>query len=122
MAKKTKEDLKNRKEEINKKHIEFLDKSLEITGFVLEEYSKELIRADIEFLEMPKNSIATLDFLISSILKIQKGHRLALGLDEVELEDTSPQINIIEGVNEAKIQLKKLMKSATLDLGYQEDI
>ena len=103
MAKKTKEDLKNRKEEINKKHIEFLDKSLEIAGFVLEEYSKELTRADIEFLEMPKNSIATLDFLISSILKIQKGHRLALGLDEVELEDTSPQINIIEGVNEAKI-------------------
>ena len=47
--------------------------------------------------------MSTLDFLISSILKIQKGHRLALGLDEVEFQDTSPQINIIEGVNEAKI-------------------
>jgi hypothetical protein len=52
---------------------------------------------------MPKNSIATLDFLISSIVKVQKGHRLALGLDENELLDTSPQINIIEGLVEDKI-------------------
>ena len=88
---------------MNKKHIAIFDKSLEILNFVLEEYSKELTRADIDFLEMPKNSIATLDFLISSSLKIQKGHRLALGLDEAEFQDTSPQINIIEGVNEAKI-------------------
>ena len=103
MTKKIKDDLKNKKEEINKRHIEFFDKSLEIIGFILDEYSKELTRADIEFLEMPKNSISTLDFLISSILKIQKGHRLALGLDNLELIDSSPQINIIEGVNEAKI-------------------
>ena len=52
---------------------------------------------------MPKNSIAVLDFLISSITRIQKGQRLALGLDENEFEDTSPQINIIEGLTEAKI-------------------
>ena len=52
---------------------------------------------------MPKNSIATLDFLISSIVKVQKGQRLALGLDENEFEDTSPQINIIEGLSEARI-------------------
>ena len=52
---------------------------------------------------MPKNSIATLDFLISSMVKVQKGHRLALGLDENELLDLSPQINIIEGLVEDKI-------------------
>lgn len=95
--------IKNKKEEVNKKHIEFYDKTLEILQFILDEYSRELTRADIEFLEMPKNSIATLDFLISSIIKIQKGQRLALGLDENEFEDTSPQINIIEGVIESKI-------------------
>ncbi len=95
--------IKNKKEEVNKKHIEFYDKTLEILQFILDEYSRELTRADIEFLEMPKNSIATLDFLISSIIKIQKGQRLALGLDENEFEDTSPQINIIEGVVESKI-------------------
>jgi hypothetical protein len=34
---------------------------------------------------------------------VQKGQRLALGLDEDEFEDVSPQINIIEGLSESKI-------------------
>lgn len=96
-------DLKQQKQECNLKHIEFYDKTLEILGFILEEYSKELTRADVEFLEMPKNSIATLDFLISSITKVQKGQRLALGLDDLDIVDSAPQINIIEGVNECRI-------------------
>lgn len=103
MTKTKKYDIKTKKDEVNQKHIEFYDKTLEILGFILDEYSRELTRADIEFLEMPKNSIATLDFLISSIGKVQKGQRLALGLDENEFEDTSPQINIIEGLSENKI-------------------
>ena len=98
-----KEDLRLKKHTVNEKHIEFYDKTLNILGFVLDEFSKELTRADIEFLEMPKNSIAVLDFLISSITKIQKGQRLALGLDEDEFEDTTPVINIIEGLSEEKI-------------------
>ena len=101
MKKKEKDIIK--KENTNKKHISYYDKTLEILNFILEEYSKELARADIEFLEMPKNSIATLDFLISSIIKVQKGQRIALGLDEDVFEDTSPQINIIEGLSEDKI-------------------
>lgn len=100
---KTKKDIKNIKEIVNEKHIAFYDKTLDILTFILEEYSKELTRADVEFLEMPKNSIAVMDFLISSIGKVQKGQRLALGLDENEFEDTSPQINIIEGLTESKI-------------------
>ena len=102
MAKKDKNNLQ-KKVDVNQKHIKYYDKTLEILTFILEEYSRELTRADIEFLEMPKNSIATLDFLISSIIKVQKGQRLALGLDENEFEDTSPQINIIEGLSESKI-------------------
>ena len=102
--KKTKEDdIRQKKFEVNNKHIEFYDKTLSILDFILDEYSREITRADIEFLEMPKNSIATLDFLISSISKVQKGQRVALGLDEEVYEDTSPQINIIEGLSEAKI-------------------
>ena len=104
MAKLSKnKDFKNIKEDVNQKHIEFYDKTLEILRFILDEYSRELTRADIEFLEMPKNSIATLDFLISSIGKVQKGQRLALGLDENEFEETAPQINIVEGLSEDKI-------------------
>ena len=49
------------------------------------------------------SSIATLDFLISSIIKVQKGQRLALGLDDEVLENTAPEINIIEGLMENKI-------------------
>lgn len=101
---KTKEiDITIKKNEVNQKHIKFFDKTLDVLSFILDEYSRELTRADIEFLEMPKNSISTLDFLISSIVKIQKGQRIALGLDEEDFEDTSPQINIIEGLSEEKI-------------------
>lgn len=97
-------DISAKKQEINEKHINFYDKTLSILEFILEEYSKELTRADIEFLEMPKNSIATIDFLISSIGKIQKGHRLALGLDnEDDITNIEPVINIVEGVSEDKI-------------------
>ena len=103
MIKNNKKDVESEKENVNQRHIEFYDKTLEILSFMLEEYSRELTRADIEFLEMPKNAVATLDFLISSIGKVQKGQRLALGIDELEVVDTSPQINIIEGINETKI-------------------
>ncbi len=103
MTRQKETNTKNKKDIVNQKHIDFYDKALEISSFILEEYSKELTRADIEFLEMPKNAISTLDFLISSIGKIQKGQRLALGLDEENIEDNSPQINIIEGLIESKI-------------------
>ena len=103
MVKELENDIKNKKEKINQDHINFYGKTLKILEFILEEYSKELTRADIEFLEMPKNAVSTLDFLISAIAKVQKGQRLALGFDEENLEDTSPQINIIEGLSEEKI-------------------
>ena len=100
---KNNEDIRQKKDVVNKKHIDFYDKTFEILNYIRGEYSRELTRSNVEFLEMPKNSIATLDFLISSIIKIQKGQRLALGLDESEYEDTSPQINIVEGLSESKI-------------------
>ena len=103
MAKIQQKNSKEKNKMINEKHIEFYDKTLSILEFTLEEYSRELTRADIEFLEMPKNSIATLDFIISSITKIQKGQRLALGLDDEAVEYSEPQINIIEGLTESKI-------------------
>jgi hypothetical protein len=97
------EDISKKKHEVNNKHIIFYDKTLSVLEFILDEFSRELTRSDIDFLEMPKNSVSTLDFLISSIGKVQKGQRLALGLDEDSYEDTSPQINIIEGLDSAKI-------------------
>ena len=102
MPKKTKNEESVNKQ-INEKHIKFYDKALSILEFMLDEYSRELTRADIEFLDMPKNSVATLDFLISAIGKIQKGQRLALGLNEEKYENLEPVINILEGLSEEKI-------------------
>ena len=95
MEKKNKKNAKNLKNEVNQTHISFYDKTLNILTFILDEYSRELTRADIEFLEMPKNSIATLDFLISSIIKVQKGQRLALGLDDKEFEDLKAEYDTL---------------------------
>lgn len=96
-------DIRELKAEVNRKHIEFYDKTLSVLEFILDEYSRELTRTDIELLDMPKNSASVLDFLISSITKVQKGQRIALGMDDTEFADTEPQINIIEGLSECKI-------------------
>lgn len=103
MDKKEKKDVQKIKKAINEKHIKFYDKTLSILEFILDEYSRGLTRADIEFLEMPKNSVAIIDFLISAIGKVQKGQRLALGLDDENYENIEPVINIVEGLNESKI-------------------
>lgn len=103
MKKNKNKDINKIKDEINNKHILFFDKTLSILEFILDEYSKELTRADVEFLEMPKNAVATFDFLISAITKIQKGQRLALGLDDENFENVEPVINIVEGLAEEKI-------------------
>ena len=103
MTNKLKQDICKLKKEINDKHIKFYDKTLSILEFILDEYSKELTRSDFEFMEMPKNAVATFEFLISAIGKVQKGQRLALGLDEENYENIEPVINIVEGVNKDKI-------------------
>jgi hypothetical protein len=103
MAKNKQSECQAIKKQINEKHIKFYDKTLSILEFILDEFSRELTRADIEFLEMPKNSVSTLDFLISSIGKVQKGQRLALGLDDEKYENIEPVINIVEGLSEEKI-------------------
>ena len=103
MNKKKEPDVQERKKEINEKHIKFYDKTLSVLEFILDEYSRELARADVEFLDMPKNAVATFDFLISAIGKVQKGQRLALGLSEETTENIEPVINIVEGLSEEKI-------------------
>ena len=40
-------DLSLKKQQVSQKHIEYYDQLLEVLGFILEEYSKELTRADI---------------------------------------------------------------------------
>ena len=103
MVKNKKTDVQDIKKEVNSKHIKFYDKTLSILEFILDEYSRELVRTDMEFTDMPKNAVATLDFLISAITRVQKGQRLALGLDEENIENVEPVINIVEGLDKEKI-------------------
>ena len=99
MAKKT----KDKKQEVNEKHIELYDKTLSLLEFLLNEFSHDIKYAEFEFLEVPKNTIATIDFIISAIGKVQKGQRVALGLDNDIAINEEPEINIIEGLSGDKI-------------------
>lgn len=94
---------KNLKKRVNDKHIKFYNRTLSILELLLEGVETDIKQADFDSLEVPKNTIATIDFLISSIGKVQKGHRLALGLDDDKLENLEPEINIVEGLAENMI-------------------
>ena len=96
-------DVENIKQKVNQKHIEFYDKALSVLEFMLEEYTREIKYAEFEFLDVPKNSLSMIDFLISAIGKVQKGQRLALGLDDEVVENEEPKINVVEGLCEGKI-------------------
>lgn len=99
MTKKT----KDKKQMINEKHIKLYDKTLDVLEFLLSEFSQDIKHAEYDFLEVPKNTIATIDFIISAIGKVQKGQRLALGIDNDLPINEEPEINIIEGLSESKI-------------------
>ena len=91
------------KQKVNQKHIEFYDKTLSVLEFMLDEYAREIKYAEFEFIDAPKNSLAMIDFLISAIGKVQKGQRLALGLDDDVVVNEEPKINVVEGLCEGKI-------------------
>ena len=69
------------KNKINNRHIELLNKTLDAIEFILELFLKNLPEETVNQPDLSKNTIATLDFLISAISKIQKAHRVALNLD-----------------------------------------
>ena len=89
--------------QVNQKHIEFYNKTLRILEFMLDEYAREIKYAEFEFIDAPKNSLTMIDFLISAIGKVQKGQRLALGLDDDAVVNEEPTINVVEGLCEEKI-------------------
>ncbi len=89
---------------INCRHVELFDKSLSGIELILDGILDDLKNYDESFLDLPKTLVSALDFIISSLTKIQKGQRLALGLDnEVLSEDIEPKISIIKGVDIKKV-------------------
>ena len=92
------------KNKINNRHIELLNKSLDAIEFILENFVQNLPSDISDPLDLSKNTITTLDFLISSVSKIQKAHRIALGLDsEVNAVFSFPKINIDKQIDVNKI-------------------
>ena len=94
----------NEKIQLNNRHIKLYNKSLDGLEILLDSIIYELKSYDGTIAELPKTVIAALDFVISSLTKLQKGQRLALGLDnETHVQETEPQISVIEGVDIKKI-------------------
>ena len=91
---------KNERMQLNNRHIDLYNKSLDGLEILLESLITELKNYDGAIAELPKTVISALDFVISSLTKLQKGQRLALGLDnETFVQEAEPQISVIEGVN-----------------------
>lgn len=89
---------------INNRHIEVFNKSLDGIEQILDGILSELGLYAESYIELPKSVITALDFVVSSLVKIQKGQRLALGLDnEILGDDIEPEVSIIEGVNINKV-------------------
>ena len=90
--------------QINGRHVELFNKSLNGIEFILDGVLADLRLYEDSYLDLPKTVISAFDFIISSLTKIQKGQRLALGLDnEVLSEDVEPQVSVIEGVDFTKV-------------------
>lgn len=97
-------DIKNNKIEINEHHLRLFEKSLECVEMILDGFLYDLRSYDESFLNLSKNSMGVLESAISSLLKIQKGERLALGMGEEDLDiDVEPVINVIEGIDLKKV-------------------
>ncbi len=91
---------KNTKNTVNEQHLKLFEKSLESVEMILDGFLYDLRSYDESFLTLSKNSIGVLESAISSLLKIQKGERLALGMDDGDSdEDIEPMISVIEGVD-----------------------
>lgn len=89
---------------INNRHVEILNKSLDGIELILNGFLKDLKKYNESFLDLPKSLISALDFIISSLTKIQKGQRLALGIDnEIISEEIEPEVKVIKGVDIKKI-------------------
>ena len=104
MRKKKKSEKDFDKVTINCWHVNLFNTALESVEILLKNFLVEIKNYNENPLELSKNIIATLDFLISAIGKIQKGQRLALNLDKTTpIQDTEPQINVIEGIDFEKV-------------------
>lgn len=88
---------------INKRHSDLYDKGLDVVEFYLNYYLDELEKFKRGEIKKTKASPYSLDFLMNSIQKGQKGQRLANNMENEDNGSSEPEILIIDGVDLKKI-------------------
>lgn len=83
----------------NDKHTELFNKGLEVAELLLDKYLEDLKTGK----KKTQANAYNLDFVIKAIANAQKGQRISLKIDTNDDIDTTPEINVIEGVNIDKI-------------------
>lgn len=104
VSEETKKAIIDEKVEVNKKHIELYDKALTVAEYLLNQYMKDALLVKAGKIKRGRATATNIDYLVSAIQKAQKGQRLALNIDNADVVDnTEPEIMIIEGVDLKKI-------------------
>lgn len=91
------------KVKINQRHSDLYEKGSALIEFWLDYYQEELMKFKSGEIQKPKASPYSLDFLMSSVQKIQKGQRLANNIENEDTGNIEPDILIIEGIDNNKI-------------------
>lgn len=86
------------KVEANTRHIELINEGMDVISELLNIYKEELAKKKFK-----KANAKNIDFLMSALVKAQKGQRLALNIDNETGEDSEPEINVIKGLDIGKI-------------------
>lgn len=83
----------------NDKHTELFDKGLKVAELLLDKYLEDLKSGK----KKTQANAYNLDFVMKAIANAQKGQRISLKIDANDDIDTTPEINVIEGLNIDKI-------------------
>lgn len=87
----------------NSRHNELFNKSGEVIDFLLGQLLEEIPRVRAGALKKGRATAHSMDFLLSAILKLQKGQRVALNIEVEDLGVSEPEVLIIGGLDIEKI-------------------
>ena len=89
------------KKRVNNECIKLFNTGAKVISDLLDIYQEEISRG---IGGKPKATAYNIDLLMSGVTKVQKGLRVAYGMDETgKLHEKEPELLIIEGINTEKI-------------------
>lgn len=97
------ETVVDEKVKINKRHSDLYEKGSALIEFWLDYYQEELQKFKQGEVKKIKATPYSLDFLMASLQKIQKGQRLANNIENEDTTNDEPEVLIIQGIDETKI-------------------